>query len=57
MVTASAARLIEVLHPCLSKHKIAEIKVPQNTNPKTKLTIAHPQLIGFAETQTPTRIH
>ena len=58
IVIASAARLIEVRQPCLSKHSTAEISVPAWPIPiqKTKLTIAQPQLIGFAKPQTPTPV-
>ena len=58
IVMASAARLIEVRHPCFNKQSTAEINVPAWPIPiqKTKLTIAQPQLIGFASPQTPTPV-
>ena len=56
IVIASAARLIEVRQPCFNKQRTAEINVPAWPIPiqKTKLTIAQPQLIGFANPHTPT---
>ena len=55
MVIASAARLIDVRHFCRKRQRIAEISVPAWPIPiqKTKLTIAQPQLAGFASPQTP----
>ena len=58
MVMASAARLMVVRHFCLSRHKIAEIKVPAWPMPiqKTKLTMAQPQLVGLDSPHTPTPV-
>ena len=55
---ASEARLMDVLHFCLSRQRTAEIKVPACPIPiqKTKLTIAQPQLTGLLFPQTPTPV-
>src|SRR3954470_19329812 len=50
IVIASAARLIDVRHFWRSRHRMAEIRVPAWPIPiqKTKLTMSHAQLTGFA---------
>ena len=55
-VMASEPRLIEVLHFCFRRHRIAEIRVPACPIPiqNTKLTIAHPQLTGLLFPHSPT---
>ena len=57
-VIASDARLMDVLHFCFNRQRIAEIKVPACPIPiqKTKLTIAQPQLTGLLFPQTPTPV-
>src|SRR6185503_1716713 len=55
---ASAARLIDVRHFWRSRHKMAEMSVPAWPIPiqKTKLTMSHAQLTGFAWPHTPTPV-
>ena len=55
-VIASANRLIEVRHSCLSSSRIAEISVPAWPIPihQTKLTIANPHPTGMLIPQIPT---
>ena len=55
-VIASAKRLIEVRHVCLSSSRIAEISVPAWPMPihHTKLMIAKPQPTGMLMPQMPT---
>src|SRR5437870_4500673 len=54
-VIASANRLIEVRHVCLSSSRIAEISVPACPMPihHTKFTIAKPQPTGMLTPQMP----
>ena len=55
IVIASANRLIEVRHPCLSRRRMAEISVPAWPMPihQTKLMIAKPQPTGMLTPQIP----
>src|SRR5581483_3882265 len=55
-VIASAKRLIEVRHVCLSRSRIAEMSVPAWPMPihQTKFTIAKPQATGTFTPQMPT---
>src|ERR1700691_1572314 len=55
-VIASANRLIEVRHVCLSNSRIAEMSVPAWPMPihQTKLTIAKPHPTGMFTPQMPT---
>ena len=55
-VIASANRLIDVRHSCLSSSRIAEISVPAWPMPihQTKLTIAKPHITGRRMPQIPT---
>ena len=54
-VIASANRLIDVRHVCLSSSRIAEMSVPAWPMPihQTKLTIAKPQPTGMLTPQMP----
>ena len=56
MVIASAKRLMEVRHCCLSRNRMAEISVPAWPMPihHTKLVIAKPQATGIMTPHTPT---
>ena len=55
-VIASDPRLMDVLHFCLRRHSIAEIRVPAWPMPiqKTKFTMAHPQFTGLLFPHWPT---
>src|SRR5919108_5677228 len=55
MVIASAKRLMELRHLCLSSSRMAEIRVPAWPIPihQTKLTMANPQATGTFTPQIP----